>query len=66
LFFKDPLDCTKDPCHLAWIVPDNRELKSLNGETAIMTLLCENLRSERKVIEQIILDADERSTMNNF
>ena len=24
--FLDPFDCEKDPCHLAWLIRDNRNL----------------------------------------
>ena len=26
ILFADPLDCTRDPCHLAWIIRDARDL----------------------------------------
>ena len=26
LYIKDPIDCESDPCHLAWLLRDNRDL----------------------------------------
>ena len=34
LVLKDPIDCVSDPCHLAWLIRDNRNLlKVVDGAT---------------------------------
>ena len=44
---KDPFDCKTDPCHLAWLLRDNRELlDNIDGAACSNGTLFEDLNPD--------------------